>query len=378
MMSDLYSDIRPYRDVEVRKVVNALLADDEFIDTLVALHGNKIAMRFPVVSRFYARRALRKQLSDVSTVDAFQALVKPRLDRVVAATSVFSSAGIEKLDPTQSYLFVSNHRDIAMDSAYANIVLVTHGHRTAQVAIGDNLLQKPWVSDLMRINKSFIVKRSLSGPKQQLAASKQLAGFIRESISENLGPIWIAQREGRAKDGDDCTEAAVLKMVSLSRDKRIETADQILGKLNIVPITIAYELDPCDVLKAQELSFGEGYMKKPFEDLSSIAQGIQGQKGCVHLRFGEPLNQETLSVTKAVELIDVHMIDHYRVFQTNLWAVEALGHPVPATLRSGAIATVSREEFMSRFDSLSEAERHDAFSMYARPVLNWVARHEKD
>jgi len=112
--------------------------------------------------------------------------------------------------------------------------------------------------------------------------------------------------------------------------------------------------------------------------LSSIAQGIQGQKGCVHLRFGEPLNQENLSVTKAVELIDVHMIDHYRVFQTNLWAVEALGHPVPATLRSGAIATVSRDEFMSRFDSLSEAERHAAFSMYARPVLNWVARHEKD
>jgi len=377
-MSDLYSDIRPYRDVEVRDVVNALLADDEFIDTLVALQGNKIATWLPVVSRFYARRALRKQLSDVSTVDAFQALVKPRLDRVVAATSVFSSAGIEKLDATQSYLFVSNHRDIAMDSAYANIVLVTHGHRTAQVAIGDNLLQKPWVSDLMRINKSFIVKRSLSGPKQQLAASKQLAGFIRESISENRGPIWIAQREGRAKDGDDCTEAAVLKMVSLSRDKRIETADQILGKLNIVPITIAYELDPCDVLKAQELSFGEGYTKKPFEDLSSIAQGIQGQKGCVHLRFGEPLNQETLSVTTAVELIDAHMIDHYRVFQTNLWAVEALGHPVPATLRSDAITTVSREQFMSRFDLLSEAERHAAFSMYARPVLNWVARHEKD
>ena len=351
-MSDLYSDIRPYRDAEVRDVVNALLADDEFIDTLVALHGNKIATWFPVMSRFYARRALRKQLSDVSTVDAFQALVKPRLDRVVAATSVFSSAGIEKLDATQSYLFVSNHRDIAMDSAYANIVLVTHGHRTAQVAIGDNLLQKPWVSDLMRINKSFIVKRSLSGPKQQLAASKQLAGFIRESISENRGPIWIAQREGRAKDGD--------------------------GKLNIVPITIAYELDPCDVLKAQELSFGQGYTKKPFEDLSSIAQGIQGQKGCVHLRFGEPLNQETLSVTTAVELIDAHMIDHYRVFQSNLWAVEALGHPVPATLRSDAVATVSREQFMSRFDLLSEAERHAAFSMYARPVLNWVARHEKD
>ena len=181
-MADLYSEIRPYRDAEVSAVVDALLSDNEFIDTLMALRGNKVAQWLPGVARLFARRFLRKQLVGVDTVEAFQGLVKPRLDKVVASTSVFTSDGIEHLSGDSSYLFISNHRDIVMDSAYANIVLVEQGHRTAQVAIGDNLLQKPWVSHLMRINKSFIVKRNLSGPKQQLAASKELASFMRSAI----------------------------------------------------------------------------------------------------------------------------------------------------------------------------------------------------
>ena len=268
----------------------------------------------PGLVRLFARRTMKLQLAGVSTVDGFQALVKPRLDRVVEATSYFSYSGIEQLDSEASYLFISNHRDIVMDSAYANSVLVVEGHRTAQVAIGDNLLQKPWVSHLMRINKSFIVKRSLSGPKQQLAASKQLANFMREAIVENQGPLWIAQREGRAKDGNDRTEAAILKMLTLSRDKSTESPDEVLGKLNIVPLTISYEIDPCDVMKARELAYGAGYEKAPFEDLESIAQGIQGQKGHVHIHFGMPLNQASLSVPDAVSRIDDAMVANYRLF----------------------------------------------------------------
>ena len=155
-MTDLYNDIRPYRDHEVSAVVDTLLSDNEFIDTLIALRGNRIAKWMPRLTRLFARRYMKSQLSGVNTIDRFQALVKPRLDRVVQATSHFTYSGIDQLDSKMSYLFISNHRDIVMDSAYANIVLVVEGHRTAQIAIGDNLLQKPWVSHLMRINKSFM------------------------------------------------------------------------------------------------------------------------------------------------------------------------------------------------------------------------------
>ena len=358
-------------------MVDTLLSDDEFIDTLIALRGNRIAKWMPGLARLFARRIMKSQVAGVNTVDGFQALVKPRLDRVVEATSYFSYSGIEQLDSEVSYLFISNHRDIVMDSAYANSVLVVEGHRTAQIAIGDNLLQKPWVSHLMRINKSFIVKRSLSGPKQQLAASKQLANFMREAIVENQGPLWIAQREGRAKDGNDRTEAAVLKMLTLSRDKSTESPDEVLGKLNIVPLTISYEIDPCDVMKAKELAYGAGYEKAPFEDLESIAQGIQGQKGHVHIHFGTPLNQTSLSVPDAVSRIDDAMVANYRLFKTNFWACEALGHVIDESDRDAADASITQSEFLARFDELSTAERRQALEMYARPVLNLMASKDR-
>lgn len=376
-MTDLYNDIRPYRDHEVSSVVDTLLSDNEFIDTLIALRGNRIAKWVPGLVRLFARQTIKSQLAGVRTIDGFQALVKPRLDRVVEATSYFSYSGIEQLDTEASYLFISNHRDIVMDSAYANSVLVVEGHRTAQIAIGDNLLQKPWVSHLMRINKSFIVKRSLSGPKQQLAASKQLANFMREAIVENQGPLWIAQREGRAKDGNDRTEAAVLKMLTLSRDKATESPDEVLGKLNIVPLTISYEIDPCDVMKARELAHGAGYEKAPFEDLESIAQGIQGQKGHVHIHFGIPLNQASLSVPDAVSLIDHAMVTNYRLFKTNFWACEALGYAIDESERDAAEASITQSVFLNRFDDLSEAERQQALEMYARPVLNVMASKDR-
>lgn len=371
-MADLYSEIRPYRDAEVSAVVDALLSDNEFIDTLMALRGNKVAQWLPGVARLFARRFLRKQLVGVDTVEAFQGLVKPRLDKVVASTSVFTSDRIEQLSAESSYLFISNHRDIVMDSAYANIVLVEQGHRTAQIAIGDNLLQKPWVSHLMRINKSFIVKRNLSGPKQQLAASKELASFMRSAIEENRGSLWIAHREGRAKDGNDRTEAAVLKMLTLSRDKPLESPDDVLGKLNIVPITISYELDPCDVRKAQELAVGDNYQKRQFEDLESIAAGITDDKGRVHLQFGTPLTQDTLSVAAAVEAIDKQMVQNYRLFQTNIWAYEALGGDNMTQCPEVPTATISHAQFMARFDGLTPLERNLALSAYAKPVFNWL------
>ena len=263
-----------------------------------------------------------------------------------------------------------------MDSAYANNALNNEGRKTLQIAIGDNLLQKPWVSDLMRINKSFIVKRNLSGPKQQLAASKQLANYIRQTVTSNSDPIWIAQREGRAKDGNDVTDPAILKMLSLSRQKGVETPEAVLRLLNIVPLTISYELDPCDTRKAKELAFGSGYEKDAFEDLDSIATGIMGQKGQVHLQFGEAPADEELTIEAMVERIDAAMVTNYRLFATNAWAWEILNGQTltdDVTIHDGSI---DRADFLARFDGLSDSERDYALAMYAKPVSRRLAHQE--
>ena len=162
-------------------------------------------------------------------------------------------------------------------------------------------------------------------------------------------------------------------MWTLSRDKSKESLDEVLGKLNIVPLTISYEIDPCDVMKAREMAYGAGYEKAPFEDLESIAQGIQGQKGHVHIQFGTPMNQVSLSVADAVSRIDDAMVANYRLFKTNFWACEALGHVIDQSDRDVAEASITQSAFLARFDELSKVERQQALEMYARPALNVMA-----
>jgi len=373
---DPYIDIRPFTDEEIAPVVDALLRDREFVSTMVGL-TNPTALRWlPGIAIWWARRLLRREVAHVNSIYDFQMLVKPRLDRISGETSIFTVAGLEAISADQCHVFISNHRDIVMDSAYANNALNNEGRKTLQIAIGDNLLQKPWVSDLMRINKSFIVKRNLSGPKQQFAASKQLANYIRQTVTSNSDPIWIAQREGRAKDGNDVTDPAILKMLSLSRQKGVETPEAVLRLLNIVPLTISYELDPCDTRKAKELAFGSGYEKDAFEDLDSIATGIMGQKGQVHLQFGEAPVDEELTIEAMVERIDAAMVTNYRLFATNAWAWEILNGQTltdDVTIHEGSI---DRADFLSRFDGLSDAERNYALAMYAKPVSRRLAYQE--
>ncbi|GIR14757.1 MAG: hypothetical protein CM15mP25_5120 [Gammaproteobacteria bacterium] len=256
-----------------------------------------------------------------------------------------------------------------MDPAYANYALHRAGANTLAIAIGDNLLQALG-GRLMRLNKSFVVKRNVTGPRALLAATKLLSQYIRDSVNTGRDPIWIAHREGRAKDGRDLTEPAVIKMLTLSRE-RGEAPEAVLSDLNIVPLVIAYEVDPCDALKAAELAAGEGYVKAEFEDVSSIARGITGEKGCVHLHFGEPLSAN-LSVEEVVAALDRQMTQHYRLYQTNRWAWEWLhGESVPAAL---AFQKVSDRAVVSgRIESAPSEHRQWLLTMYANPVSRQLA-----
>ena len=174
--------------------------------------------------------------------------------------------------------------------------------------------------------KVLLFRRNVSGPRELLKASQHLAAFMRSMISGNAGSVWIAQREGRAKTGIDKTEPAVIKMLSLSRDKRTETLSEVLNGLHIVPVAISYELDPCDANKAAELACGPGYRKADNEDVLSIGKGIAGQKGNVHLSFGSPIKAEALTIEDVVHAIDDHMRRHYRLFENALWAWQRLSN----------------------------------------------------
>ena len=378
-LDDPFADIRPYRNEEVAGVLARLLNDRELLDTLAGFRLGKLAGLAPALVRPLVRWALAREVRGVVDVGAMQAIIKRYMDRMIEdTTGGFSVSGLVQLDPVRPYLYMSNHRDIAMDPAFINYALHRASYETVRIAIGDNLLTKPWVSDLMRLNKSFIVKRSVSGPRELLAASKNLANYIQHSLQQEHIPVWIAQREGRAKDGVDRTEPVIIKMLSMSRDKSCQTFDAHMQGLGIVPVAISYELDPCDALKANELyqraSQGR-YQKGEQEDVASIGRGIAGDKGRVHVSFGTPLGAGFTTPEAVAAEIDRQVISGYCLHPTNIYAYQMLNPGAPAlpdTLTAEP-GDCSREQFEQRIAALPEPHRPYALAIYANAVVSKLA-----
>ena len=277
-----FEDIRPYFDKEVRPVVDSLLQN---LDLSMAMAKFRFPGVYSLMPGFISRLMrvyLKQELKDVDDIHDVQIIIEKYLDRLIETTTDgLTHTGLSRLDPKTPYLFVSNHRDITMDPALVNYMLYHQGFKTLQIAIGDNLLKKPFLSDLMRLNKSFIVKRSLHG-REKLKASRQLSAYIHHCI-DNGENVWIAQREGRAKDGIDKTDTAIIKMLHMAdreADKSISLAESI-NSLHIVPVAISYEFDPCDAAKAQELLAIETtgkFEKDEDSDVRSILNGMIGKK----------------------------------------------------------------------------------------------------
>jgi len=369
-VEDRFAEIRPYRDNEVAEVLARLQADPELLDSLSGLRFGRIGVALSRPLRPVVRWGLKRQLADIVDVASMQSVIRGYMDKMIASTTAgFSTSGLEALEDGP-YLFISNHRDIALDPAFTNYALHRLGRQTCRIAIGDNLLSKPWISDLMRLNKSFIVKRSLPGPRQLLAASRLLADYIKTSIAEEHCPIWIAQREGRAKDGFDATEPAVIKMLMLARDKS-EAFGLSVEELRIVPLSISYELDPCDALKAHELASvaRDGlYSKAEHEDAASIAAGISGQKGRVHIAFGTVLDDSHHTVQDVVDELDRQIEANYLLHPTNIWAWQMLNpeRKIPSNLNVSK-GSISHRHFEQRILAIPEDERDFALRMYANP-----------
>ena len=359
---DPFHDIRPYNDDEVRPVIDALVNNKELLDVLGRF-------KFPRAKAFLGptlnpliQWALKREFRHVTDVASWQKMISKYMGKMLKrSVSELTYSGLDKLHRGRGYLFISNHRDITIDAALVSYGLDQQGLETARVAIGDNLLQKPYVSDIMRLNKSFVVKRSATGVREKMKAYMDLSTYIDQSVHTGHN-IWIAQREGRAKDGIDATDAAVMKMLYMSKKRSGQSYADYINSLHIVPVSIAYEFDPCDKAKACELaalaSSGE-YVKAKFEDMTSIVKGILGYKGKVHITFGELLEGQFNTPEEIAIAIDSSIAKNYQLHCTNLAAhAMSVGQSHP-----------SEDALQQRFADLTAKQQEYALAMYANPVL---------
>lgn len=377
-MADNYNfdDIRPFRDDEVPAVIQSLCAVPYFVGII-----GKLFPQLPT-------DAVVARLKTVRSVSEFQhAFVIPYLNGLEARTTGgITASGLEGLDPKGGYLFMSNHRDIILDSAFMNVKLDAAGFDTTEIAIGSNLLIYDWIVDLVKLNKSFVVKRGMP-VRQQMDASSTLSAYVRNRIANGRRNIWIAQREGRSKDGDDKTQGSVLKMLNLSGKADLPAN---FAQLNIVPVSITYEYDPCDALKAfqfQQKRDDPAYKKSPKEDLTHMATGLNGRKGRVHFAFGTPINEglKTLDgmnkneqIAAIASMIDAQIYANYRLFPVSYVALDALEG---TSKRADHYTAEDKEAFNAYLDEkIAAIEGGDAaflrrqmLTAYANPLIN----HEK-
>lgn len=373
-MTDI-SDIEPYSDQDVPQVINRLIEDDEFIKAIGQLKFKGWFTPLSLILRPRIRSFLRAKAKAIQTIQDFQLAVAPQLAKVLSRTTeTFTVSGLEYLNPDQSYLFLSNHRDIAMDPALVNLALHNGGFHTVRIAIGDNLVKKPFVADLMRLNKSFIVKRNVSGPREMLQAYSALSGYIRKSIEDGHS-IWIAHREGRAKNGIDRTDPAILKMIAIAGKPRNESFEEAIRAAQIIPVSISYEFDPCAPMKARELAITERdgqYTKRPDEDVQSIAAGIMGWKGRIHLHFARPVTDIPETPQEFAALIDHQIILGQRVFDTGRLADALLNK---RNLPDDLLPDV-QERFQTLISGTPESHRDKLLEIYANPLRQFTL-HQK-
>ena len=366
----MFDDIRPYVDAEIPAAMQRIVADKYF----------------PLVCEFLFPgrpvQSIAATLGSCRTAEEFQ--YRFMYDAIWSlanqTTDGLSVEGMERLDPRQDYLFVSNHRDIVLDAAFLQVLLVDAGRRTSEITFGANLMQGQMVIDIGRSNKMFRVERptTVTSPRDFLLRSKYLSDYIRYTLREKKESVWIAQRNGRTKDGVDATDQGIVKMFGLSGGKdRVEA----LAELNIAPLAISYEWEPCDLLKAMELyarSTGQPYIKKPGEDFNSILTGIQQPKGRVHLVVCEPIKKEELEAfahlpsaafnREVAALIDRRIRPAYRLYPNNYIAADILSGK---RTHSYTEAEYQRfQEHLKEVDGYPDELRDILLHIYANPVIS--------
>ena len=372
-MSDEFNDIRPYNDKEIRPVLRQLLKNRSLISGLRKILLPPCPAFFESPLDYIVKAYFAAKLIPIRTVAQFQRkiIINTMVEQVFKrTTSSFTISGIENLKMEYAYIFISNHRDILIDTAMLNYALSRKGFGTAAVAFGDNLMINGFVSDLIRANKCFIVKRNLPF-KQRVLAAHHLSRYIW-FLNQQGESVWIAQGDGRAKDGDDRTSPSLVKMLYLSQRKGGMDFSEYMNQVHIVPVAVSYEKDPCDLLKAKELlnNAKYDYETKQQDDLISMHRGICGDKGRIHIAFGQPLKGNYRSAQEVALAMDQTIHKLYRLWPTNYIAYDEIRS---SKEYAAMYSAQERREFLARFKNESEDLRLKAFAMYARPVINKLA-----
>ena len=375
-----FDAIRPYHDSEVQPVLQRLLKDQEFILSMA-----RYSAAAPYIGKIPTKELVRRvkqeleaAFADIHDIRTLQKKLEPMLAALLEQTTDdVTFSGLEHVPADRPTLFISNHRDIVLDPALVSFGLFRSQRDTVRIAIGDNLLERPFVNDLMRLNKSFVVMRSITARRERLASLTNLSAYINHSLLNDHSSVWIAQSEGRAKDGNDHTDTAIIKMITISQ-RKAGSFSEIIERLNIVPVAISYEYDPCDQLKTRELyatQYEGGYIKQEGEDMKSIMTGFEGHKGRVHTSFGTPLESglETANDVKAAIDRQIHSI--YRLFPINLLAfkLQHAEQDTRALLENFSTGEISnaQEQLNKRLRNTPEVQQPILLDMYARPVVNY-------
>lgn len=370
-----FTDISPYTDAEAVEALGKLADHPAVVEVSKAIFPDK------------EPEFLRKILKSVKSIDEFQILVMNKAVEWVLSTTAhnFSYDGIGNLKKINGkFLAMSNHRDIILDPAITQVVLYRNAIPMTEIAVGSNLLTNKYIEYLIRSNRMIKVIRGINA-RQLYLSSQVLSKYIRECITSGRSSIWIAQREGRAKDGIDTTEQGLLKMLDMSGTADFTTNFE---ELNIVPLSISYEYEPCDILKARErlISRTQKYVKGSREDLISIMTGIEQQKGNIHLNIGSPLTHDEIEAASCCNkndryqairhAVDVRIIEGYKLWKTNYIGYDMVNHTFKYrdkyTPEDVAQFTGYVEHQLDKVEkSLCRADLRDIFlRIYANPVVS--------
>lgn len=372
-----FDEIRPYNPEELPEIFEELIADQEFKAVMT--------YAFPGLSYEQICQTIKKCKNNL---DFQLALVKPFLYGLIDKLSTGLNLSYENKDELHNALFISNHRDIVLDSAFLDIVLVKTIGNTVEIAIGDNLLIRPWIKKLVRVNRSFIVQRSLS-MRELLSSSKRLSKYIHYAINEKKQPVWIAQREGRAKDSNDFTAESVLKMLAMYSS---EDPMEALKKLNIAPTSISYEYDPCDYLKAKEFQQKRDnpeHKKSPGDDLKNMQIGLFGYKGNIHYHISKCINDEIDAINKdltkgekisiVAKIIDKAIHANYRFWAINYYFYELLTGDTRFADKYNIEEKTKLDDYLTKQIEKIDLPNKDVeflrkkiLEMYANPVINYL------
>ena len=369
-IKDIFGSISPYSDEEVAGVIESLIEDKKFHQVISSQIYPPLLNLFPSLSSILFKRNFEKSFGTCKSIKDFQNNLAPYVGQMIERTTDgFTYSGVENLK-SKPTLYISNHRDIALASLFLNFARYKEGMPTVRIAIGDNLLDSGFFEKIMKLNKSFVVHRNIKGAKETLKKLSNLSRYINYSLNEDKESVWIAQLEGRANDGNDFTDPAVLKMLYLAERKSLDINNWI-KQVNLTPVSISYEYDPLDITKAigwegwEDLSYEENNKR----DLSEMVKGIKESKGRVHLHIGKNITESAESIEELAELIDQEIITNYKLWPSSYISAHTLG------LFDSKEKFEGKESlFLNRFKGLDQTTLNKVLGMYAFPLENLKKR----